>query len=247
MATAPLTALKRAATKATVLCAVAFGFHASPAAALTLNELRIEVRNLALDNGASLRHSTSAVDSLINEGQRVAAIETKAVETSTRIVLSAGTTFYSMPTDFLQIRQVIDVGEDWTLMQELSPEAVAERVGLESAGHPQYYVMDFALRGDIGFAPFPGVAADTTTVDVWYYAQPAELLVSTAVPFNAAVELAPYHYGLAYFAASHLALIDGRPDLAIWYERKFFAVIDRMKREARNRPTYRPQASGLPR
>ena len=57
-------------------------------------------------------------------------------------------------------------------------------------------------------------------------------------------ELDVYHYGMAYYAAAKMAAIDGRNGLASLYLAEYRSNLERLKLEAKSRPSYRPSAVG---
>lgn len=217
-------------------------FLPSESNALTLSQLESQARVLGIDNGPRQRFSTATIDSYLNEGQRIAVVDAKPIIELTSFALSGGTTYYPLPTDFLQVRRVT---RDFLDMKEETPESLANKAGLAweiAQALPTNFYINFSYRGMIGMYPAPG-ASNTGTIRVDYYAQATELVNGADLPFDSIPELTPYHYLLAYYAAYRMTLIDGRSDLAAMYGAEFNAGIARMQREALNQPSYRPGAS----
>ena len=190
------------------------------ARALTLADLRTEARVLSLDNGSRLRFSTSTIDNWLNEAQRIAAVETRAIRKAGAFELVAGTTYYGLPSNFLHVARVTfkyrELGEE-------TPESLAGKIGwnwIESKGQPSSYYLNFSTRTNIAFYPWPSATSDE--------------------PWSGIDELVAHHRLLAYFAAAHMTAIDGRQDLSAFYMGMFSAGLERMKREANDRPSYRP-------
>jgi len=211
--------------------------------ALTYSEIRTEVRTLALDAGSSRnRFSNARILAMVNECQRQANIEAKPIIKSFQFELATDTTWYALPSDFLQVYRVT---HDYDVLKENSPEALDRTDGWEeTGGEPTDYFIDFASRTKIGVYPWPDTTSDTGTVRVEYIAQVSDLTGDTSVPFNSITELYPYHYGLAYCAAAHMTAIDGRSDLAQLYFAQYAAMVKRLATEAKSRPSYRPSAIG---
>lgn len=208
--------------------------------ALTLSGLRSQARDLALDNGNRLRFSTSTIDSFLNEGQRIAVIDTKAIVRSGQFELAVGTTYYSLPNDYYQMRRLT---LRYLILNEVSPDYLDGRAGLTwetSSSLPTNYFIAFSSRTKIGFYPFPNNTSSTGTVRYEYFAQASDMSAITDEPFSGATEIDPYGYILAYYAAFRMAAIDGRADLAMLYRTEFYEGLDRMKREVLARPSYRP-------
>ena len=218
---------------------------ASPSWALTLSDLRIQVRDLAIDNGTRLRYSTTTVDTYLNEAQRIVVLDAKPIIKAGSFELVAGTTYYSLPSDFLQMRRL---GLRYLDLSEITLESLDNKAGLQwetSGGLPTNYYVSFASRTKVGFYPFPDTSSSTGTVRYEYYAQATNLSAASDEPFGGDAELDPYHYILVYYAAARLAAIDGRVDLAVFYRTEFLEGIERMKREAMLKPSYRPSASPI--
>lgn len=210
--------------------------------ALTLSQIRTEARVLALDNGTTRRRfSDTRVNSFINEAQRSVVLEVRPILRSAQFELAAGTTYYSLPADFLQISRVT---LDWQTLNETTPEAQDRASEWQTVGaEPTHYYVHFASRTKLGFYPFPDTTRSTGTVRYEYWAQATDLSADADVPYNAISELTPYHYGLAQYAAARMAVIDGRNGSAGLYLAEFRASVERMKSEAKSRPSYRPGAA----
>jgi hypothetical protein len=213
------------------------------AGALTLSEIRTEARTMALDTGTTRRRfSDTRLNAFINEAQRQTVTESRPILRSTQIELVVGTTFYSLPSDFLQVNRVT---LDYDTLYELTPEANDKTSRWETtASEPTHYFINFSSRTKIGFYPWPDSVSSTGTVRVEYFAQTTDMSADSDQPYNAITELIPYHYGLAYFAAARMSAVDGKVGLATLYFAEFRATIDRMKSEAKSRPSYRPGAIG---
>jgi len=221
---------------------LALCFLAQPVIALTLSQVRTEARVLALDNGSTRRRFSDArLNAFINEAQRSVVLEARPILRSGQFELAAGTTYYSLPSDFLQVSRVT---LDWDTLAETTPEAQDRASEWQTVGaEPTHYYIHFASRTKIGFYPFPDTARSTGTVRFEYWAQATDLSADADVPFNAITELNPYHYALAQYAAAHMAAIDGKGGIASLYITEYRATIERMKSEAKSRPSYRPSAS----
>ena len=213
------------------------------ARALTLSEIRTEARTLALDSGTSRqRFSNARLNAFINEGHRQAVLETRPILKSAQFELVAGTTYYSLPTDFLQINRVT---LEYDVLYETTPEALDKTNRWpETGARPTHYFIHFASRTKVGFYPFPESSSSTGTVRYDYFAQATDLSADSDEPFGGAAELDVYHYGLAYYAAAKMTAIDGRTALAGFYLAEYRATIERIKSEAKSRPSYRPSAVG---
>lgn len=228
----------------TIRLAVCLLLLSASAHAIALSVLQAQARVLALDSGTTRQRFTDAqVLAFINEGQKLAVLQVKPILKSASFALVAGTTYYAMPADYLQM---VRVTLDYVTLPEKSPEALAAKSGgwEEQSGPPVNYYVDFASRTLVGVYPWPAATGDLGTVRYEYYAQATDLAGPTDEPYGGDTEFAPYHYMLAYFAAARMAAIDGRLDLASLYRQEFSALLESMRQEAKNRPAYKPSAMG---
>lgn len=207
--------------------------------AMTLSSVIAEARALDIDNGVRERFTDQQITNWINEGQRDAIMETLPIFESGGFSLTRGTTYYSLPPDFLQLYRVQFNGQILTELSMQSLDAKGDQ-WMYTTGQPTNYFIDFANRTQIGFYPFPQVSTDTGTITFEYYAQSTDLGGPNDIPFGGIVEMTPYHYGLAFYAASMMAVLDGRTDLYTVYSGEYKAMLVRMGRNARARPSYHP-------
>lgn len=223
-----------------------FVLLAQPAAALTLQDMRDEVRVLAMDTGSRLRFSTSTIDDYLNQAQKNAILEAKPIRRSENFELVAGTTYYDLAADrFFQLERVTVRQRD---IYEITPVALARKSKEweNSTGLPTHYFIDFASRTKVGFYPVPESSASTGTVRYSYYALAKDLSAASDEPFDGIQELGHHHYLLVLYAAFRLVAIDGRADLAALYRSEYAEALVRLKREAAARPSYRPGLSPAP-
>jgi hypothetical protein len=211
--------------------------------ALTLSEIRSDVRSLITDAQATRQRFTNTeLDFWINEGQKIADVKTTCIYKSTTFQLSAGTTYYQMPEGFLAIRRVT---RDKLSIQEMTPAGLDGRSAEweNASGYPTYYFINFSSRTQIGFAPFPNVVADTATIVVDYFTY-SDTLVDASVPFNGNQDLIPFNYALVFYGAYMASIIDERYDKAKIFMDSFTSVTDLMKTSCTLRPNYLPSGIG---
>lgn len=213
------------------------------ASSLSLSEIRIQARVLGLDSGVSRRRfSDSRVNDFINEAHRQIVLDIRPILKSSGFELVAGTTYYSLPADFLQISRV-KLEHDF--LPEKTPEGLDRTDRWEEVGsRPTNYFINFASRTLLGFYPFPDSVSSTGTITFDYYAQATDLSSDSDEPFGGSTELDPHGYTLAYYAAALMVAIDGKTALATLYIALYKAGVERMRREAKSRPSYRPGARG---
>lgn len=222
---------------------ILFTFYPSLSWAITLSSMESQSRFLALDAGTRTRFSTATIDSFLNEGQRMAVLDAKPIIKPLTISLAVGSRYYTLPTDYLQVRRLT---RDYLDLKEETPESLANKAGLSwetASAIPTNYFINFASRTMLGVYPYPSDSSQLGTIRLEYYAQATELVSGGDSPFNGIVELIPYHYILPYYAAYRMSTIDGRVDLAQIYRAEFYEGLERMKREALARPSYRPGLS----
>ena len=217
-----------------------------PAFAATTSQLQTRARSLALDVGSSRQRYTDATILIwLNEAQRFAVTDAKPLLKSGSFELVVGSTYYAMPSDFLQAYRV---SLDFDVLEETTPEALDRQDRWqETSAEPTHYFIHWASRTKMGVYPWPESSGSTGTVRYEYYAQVTDLSAAGDSPFNGVTELSPYHDSLAYYAAARMSALDGRTDLAVLYMAEFRAGVERMGREARMRPVYRPAASAASR
>lgn len=213
----------------------------------TLSQLITDARTLAQDASSPTRQrfSNTQITEWLNVGQREVMANTNCLMGSMVFQLQIGTTYYSLPSNFLSMRRVT-LG--YLAMTELSPAALDGRSrGWEQAsGRPTYYFVNFSSRGLVGFAPWPQLATDTDTVKIEYNIQANDLSASSDVPFNGVNELQQYDHALAYYAASMMTAIDGMNQQSAMYMTLFSNMVVTMKARAQERPNYLPSTAASP-
>jgi len=221
-----------------------------PAYSLTLSQLISESRALSLDNDSSgssrYRFSDSQITQWINDAQRVSVLSTRPILRHYTFELALNTTYYSLPSDFLQLYRARIKNQR---LDELSILALDKKGDKweETTGQPTNYFVDFTSRTKIGMYPWPADSSSTGTVTVDYFSQAIDLSSAGDVPYNSITEMYPYHYALSYYAAARMCALDARTDLAAFYLQSFNQALQKMSEEAKSRPSYSPNLSPGPR
>lgn len=213
------------------------------ARAVTLSTLRTTARLLSDDNGTVRTRFTDAqVNGLLNEGQATAIARSWCIHKPYSFDLVSGTTYYSLPSDFLAMRRLTS---DWLDLPEMSPAALSgrSRTWEDSSGTPTYYFINFSSRTKVGFAPFPDTVSDTTTIRMEYFASVTDMTASVGA-FNDIAELQAYAHMLPYYAAFRMAIIDGRTGVAEAFLAQFELLLKSMMERCFERPNYNPSATG---
>lgn len=229
---------------------------AAPAGAMTLAEIRTQIRRNLRDTSsdATLQtYSDTVLLSYINEAQREVSNLTWAVQASTSISLVANTTFYDMPDNFLAPEQVTWTRSSSNVTQEIK-EITERRLKQTNtdfermaAGPPTEYFTRHATDGgnpvEMGLVPAPS-STSTGTLKIDYYAQPADLSGDSDTPFDGYLHLTPYHSSIVYHVTARLKVVEGEFDEAKAYNEMFGATVTQMKERFNSKPNYNPSAVG---
>lgn len=219
----------------------------APVRSETTAQLISGARLLALDAASSTRQRFSDADILkfLNQGQREALTVTRCLRQSTSFQLVTGTTYYSLPSNYLAMER-LTVGTKY--LQEMSPAGLdgRSRAWEAASGYPTYYFVNFASPTVVGFAPWPAQSTDTDTVKMEFDVQATDLAVGTDVPFNGVATMFDYHHALAYFAAAMMSAIEGQPQRQQLYQGVYAAVVAAMAKRCLDRPNYLPSGTGSP-
>ncbi len=238
-----------------LLLLVALAALAAPARALTLTQMRTEVRRLVRDTSGTAalqRYSDSFLTDQINDAQRDIVNQTWCNLSFTTISLAQGSTYYSLPTTFLAIYEVKHVtasGITRALTEKSWLNVLQDYPQFETSGAaaaPSYYFTRWSDSGtqmQIAVVPAPSVSS---SIKVTYYSSSADLSDDSDVPFGGTTVLVPYHYSLVYLAAGKIKLIEGQTEEAAPLLSQAASGIDLMTRRLGERPNYHPNASGAP-
>lgn len=213
--------------------------------ALTLSSIKTEIRIRIKDTSSSRqRYSDTQLLNMINQSQRDIVNFTWLVQKSTSFALVSGTTYYSLPTDIIQINRV-------TYKRQKLPQgtltSLDSRFNYSSwqltSGTPDTYFQDPAQTDKIGFYPFPN-STSTGTVNILYTAQAADLASDSDVPFNSLSRWLPYNDLIIYDVCYKVFLIEGEPpkvtEYRNYYETRLKQIIDLIGKN----PDYVPGVSG---
>lgn len=214
--------------------------------ALAFSDIRTEVRVRVKDaNSTRQRYTDAKINALINEAQRDVINNTWAIRTSTSISLVAGTTYYTLPTDIIQIERV-------TLdRKNISETTLIKLDGENDNGawadvhaKPRQYFQDPAQLGRIGVYPFPLVTADLGTLKIIYFSQAPTLSADSDIPFNSESRFATFHDLLIFYPAYRIYLIEGEMDKAAAYRSEYESRLLIMNERIGSKPNYVPGLGG---
>lgn len=228
--------------------------------ALTLANLKTEVRRNLRDTDPIIQRYTDAVLlDYINEAQKEVVNATWLAEKTTSYQLTALTTYYVLPQDFLAPKQVYFRSGIQTpiVLQQDSQRGLYGKYPnwerLTTGSTPVEYWISNATSPsqsgvsplNISYIPIP-TNTSTGTVTVWYYNLVADLSADTDIPFENRRFLYPYHMALAYHATYRIKLTERKDDEAQLYFQMFKTYIDEIKNRLGLMPDYSPGVSTRP-
>lgn len=218
---------------------------------LTLSNLLTQTRVFLRDTATTAsrqRFSDSQLTDFLNDGQKEFNAKIWAVISATPIVLTAGTTEYSLPTDNISVLRVTFkhtplVERTFSFFDESNTDWIS------SSGTPHsYYVrVDSSIvagvaRESIGFIP---ISTFSTTCHVYFLDQPTDLSASGDVPFGSDNRrLYPFHHGLAFYGAYRGFLTMGLLQEAIIYLKEYENIISLAESFNKTRNMFNPNLRG---
>lgn len=191
---------------------------AGAAQALTLSGIETQIRRNVRDTSSDTslqRYSDAYIDALINEGQRDVINNTWAISKSSSISLVSGTTYYLLPTTLIQISRVTADSANLPEIDLTQLDFESNNTDWANSGTPKYFFLDRSTVTAIGVYPYPSASG---TLKVTYFSHATDLSSDTDEPFNALDNLAGYHDLLVYYVSARIEVIEGRADLAKYYE-----------------------------
>ena len=191
--------------------------------ALSLSDLLTNSRLLIKDTSPTRQRYTDAqLTGFINSAQKDVINNTWVIIKSTTIILTSGTTYYSIPTDTLSVYRVTREGKNLpeTSLQKLDGDA-GNSAWDKAGGIPNSYFQDPTRTNRVGFYPWPNSSSSTGTVTFMYYAQGMDLSSASDVPFNSELRFYPYHELLQYFTAYRIYFLEGEMEKATLYREEY--------------------------
>lgn len=226
--------------------------------ALNLSEIRNQIRIAVRDNPSDTsryRYSDSTLLNWINEGQRECVNATWLAEKSTSYVLTAQTSYYNLPTNFLAMTQAYfrETSNQIIELEEYSQKALYDTQPdwEKQAGSPAYYWVSQATNPSasnlttqrVSFIPVPTLTS-TGTVILWFNHQVADLSSDSDVPFDGRRQLTTYHAAIVFYVVYRIKLIEGKTDEAAFYQKLYENEIVVAKDKIGRSPNYTPGMSG---
>lgn len=216
--------------------------------AKTLAELRTELRRAINDTYTSrARYTDEFLNDYLNEAQNAIVGATWLSLRTTSYSLSRGTTFYSLPEDYLATNYVEfkDARNDARILKEVTLKGLGSSNSnwAKDSGIPNQYYVDLATSSTqpaVAFIPIPGTASSTGTVNYWYFAKVSTMSSDTDVPFNGRSNLSFYHIGLVYHAAMRIKALEKKPNDVTFFSQLFVQIITELKERLGTMPNYKP-------
>lgn len=183
--------------------------------AQTLSEIRTAVRRNVRDTSstASLqRYSDTILTTFVNEAQRDVVMNTWIISKSTTITLVANTTYYSLPTDVINIQRVtVDFANLPEVLLEQQDADNGNTAWETSGTTPASFFQDKSQTDKVGITPYPTSAG---TMRIIYFAFATDLSSDSDVPFNSLDRFKGYHDLLTWYATYRILFIEGMFDKA---------------------------------
>lgn len=220
--------------------------HLGTLEALTLSEIRTEIRVLIKDTDATRRRYTDGqLNSLVNQAHRDVVNHTWMIKKNTEIELTAGATHYSLATDTIQIQRVT-----WKFrnLKETSLEQLDSRFSYgdwySSGGSPDSYYQDPARPDQLSIYPWPNSSSSTGTVRINYFAEAPTLSADSDTPFNADSRHETYHDLLINWPAYKVYLVEGDINKAASYKALYDEKLTLAVQQIGSNPNYKPSFGG---
>jgi len=177
------------------------------ASAMTAGDIITRARVYLKDQDSSAdrqQFTNTILLSYISDGQREANSYAWLLQKRYSFILTAGTTEYALPSDFMATQRVIYrkgtgntyIKLDQTSFNQLDADS-AGWMGI-SAGTPTRYYVYLTTSPVIGFVPPPSTTS-TGTIQVDYIGNTIDVSATSDTPFSGFNILTPYHPGLVYY------------------------------------------------
>lgn len=167
---------------------------------MNLGTLTTQAALLAGD--PSLTRYANLYTDAANRAQEQFALDSKALFKDSSIVMVAGTSSYSLPTDFMYEKKVVLNG---LILQPISRARLEQFSTTDwtlDTGTPTYFMIDpEEARKQITLYPQPQGGDAGTTLVLTYFPFPAALVNSTDTPLNASLLMTQFHLGIACYMA----------------------------------------------
>ena len=149
--------------------------------------------------------------------------------------VSAGTAYYSYPSDAIRIWRVTLNGVN---LPELDLSQLDADTGNShwdtTSATPTNYFFDRSSESVVGLYPYP--SSSGATLKIFYYELPTDLSSDSDIPFDSDVRLYPYHDLLIYHVSYRILVQEGRLDEAEQYRTLYEAGAEAMNANVGHKP-----------
>ena len=221
---------------------------------MSLSDIETNVRRAVRDTSSteSLQtFSDSLIDDYINEGQVDFVNRTHCLQKSTSVTLSASTTYYSLPNDFISMIHVVftDANDDVTVLEEETRTKMYQtnsKWDQDSGAPTTYFIYQDSDSNPLEFAVWPiPTSSSTGTVTAYYFNLATDMDSDSDIPFDSYRHLYGYHMALVYYTAAQLKMLLGEFNDAAQYFALYNSVAEIANRRLGEAPNYFPVSTGF--
>lgn len=246
--------------KRKLLVFISFMLFTSSLHALSLSEIRTQIRRAIRDNPsdtARRRFSDDFILGYVNEAQKEITNALWLGEQTTYYALRANTTYYNLPQNLLAISQVVYTNGNLSLLlQQATRRPLYEKdpswAITNRGGTPLNYYVSPATSPvaqtqtplKISYIPIPTNSSGTVTI--WFIYRFEDLASDSDVPFNGYTLYYNYHFALVYKVAMHLHQIMGNDKDVQFYTALYRSSLELTKDRISRMPDYMPGFSASP-
>lgn len=212
--------------------------------ALTLSDIRSQIRRNVRDTATSTslrRYSDATLLVYINEAQRAIINETWALSATSATTVTAGTTYYSLPTNLIKVWRVTLDGANLSQLDLKQYDADFADAAWSTSGTPASFFYDRTNRNQIGLQPYP--SSSGSALKVFYYQTAPDLASDSDVPFDTDLRLYSYHDIIIYYVSFRLLTAENRLPEAQAYQGIYSGAVDVMNTNVGFKPTRPPVQS----
>lgn len=219
--------------------------------AMTASEILSRARTYLKDQATSStrqQFTDATLLGYISDGQREANSFAWLIQQRSTFTLTAGTTEYALPTNFMATLRVLyrkgGVGPWLKLEQTSFNQLDADNAGwMTLSGTPYKYYVYIATTPVIGFMPAP-VTTSTGSIQMDYVADTNDVTATTDIPFNGYLILKPYHTALIYYVTCRGYITIEEYDIAAPFCENWNTYIATMKSGILKQPDFNPGFGG---
>jgi len=212
--------------------------------------IRWELKDMIQFN-LKLRYTDRMITNLINEAQKDIVTKSWCLDGYTLITTTADVSEYPLPADVLLIKETkyANISDSTTFVTSTTSFKSLERVtlaGLNSnypywesqKGMPMRY---FTISSSMTLQPIPNSSyCGQGRLKVYYVKRPGILINDTDIPFDSSDWLSSYQTLIKWYVLARLTE-DGNK--AIYYENKYYQLVELMRKEINTKPDFQPNFS----